>query len=95
MSDTEAEPAEQSTPPKKTKYYEQKYCPSWESKDKIKGWLSKSTKGIHYFYCKSCRCDGKGETFFYQKLRDILLQQNIKNQLILLKNNKPFLICHL
>ncbi|KAL5245926.1 hypothetical protein ACI65C_013334 [Semiaphis heraclei] len=44
MSDTEAEPAEQSTPPKKTKYYEQKYCPSWESKDKIKGWLSKSTK---------------------------------------------------
>lgn len=57
MSDTEAE---QSTPPKKTKYYDQKYCPSWENEGKFKGWLSKSSKGIHYFYCKSCRCDGKG-----------------------------------
>ncbi|CAH1114743.1 unnamed protein product [Psylliodes chrysocephalus] len=34
------------------KRYKQKYTTSWEKKFQ---WLSKSTKGDHFFYCKPCR----------------------------------------
>lgn len=46
-------------PPKKKQKtsHQQTYRCAWESESIFKGWLTKSGKGIHFCYCKACKCD--------------------------------------
>lgn len=41
--------------------YTNKYQTAWESNSKFSSWISISKKGDSYFYCKSCRCECKGD----------------------------------
>lgn len=40
--------------------HDQKYLKTWETEEQFKGWLSPSSKGPNYFYCKSCMSHCKG-----------------------------------
>lgn len=45
---------------KKVKVYDQKYLSTWETDEQFKGWLSSSSKGPNFFFCKACMCHRKG-----------------------------------
>lgn len=70
MSETES-----STPPKKIQFYEQIYCPSCENKSTFKGWLSRSSKDVHFFFIE--KAVEVIEKEVDQKSIDILKQVNI------------------
>lgn len=43
-----------SSAPNKRKRYIQKYKTEWEKDIQFRGWISKSTKGNNYAFCKAC-----------------------------------------
>lgn len=67
----------------KKKPYEHKFCNEWTKKPEFSTWLLPSKKGIHFYHCKVCNDDNKGDIAAVKKhaksLRHIRAINSIKN----------------
>lgn len=46
-------------PLKEKSFNEQKFSNLWVKDEKYSGWVKKSSKGVYFFYCNSCKSDLK------------------------------------